>query len=300
MTLSPEQLAARSKGLGGSDVAALLGLSPWKSPVDLWAEKTGHKEREEIGDKDHIIFGHLCEDIVAQEFARRLGKKVRRDNKIRVHPKYPFMVGNIDRDIVGERAGLEVKTSSAWLQQHWGETGTDDFPLYYITQCVHYMEIYDYDLWYCAVLIGGNEFRWYVIKRDEQIAADLIRKESEFWRLVLAKEPPDPRDFPDVCTLYPKDNGAPIVATNDIFEKLAAYENLRHEIASKEQQRDHVKKEICEFMGNAGRLVDRAGTKLATWLSHERNDIDAALLKRDYPEVYKDVLKSQTVRPFRT
>jgi putative phage-type endonuclease len=300
MSLTDEQRKQRSRGLGGSDIGAMLGLSKWKSPMDLWAQKTGRWTPDPIGDKDIIIFGNLLETIVADEFARRLGKTVHRVNKMRVHEKYDFMLGSIDRRIVGERALLEVKTSSAWLQQEWGESGTDDVPLYYLTQGAHYMEVFDYDVCYFAVLIGGNEFRWYRVERDADVAKALIEKEAEFWRLVLTNTPPDALSYPDVARLYPKDEKAGIVATDAIFRHLGNYELHREERNKADAAMEESKMHVCDFMGTAGRLTDRAGAKLASWLAHPRNDIDVKKLKAIYPEIYEELTVTTTVRPFRT
>lgn len=300
MTLTPEQHKRRSKGLGGSDIGAMLGLSKWKSPMDLWAEKTGRVIPPDIGDKEFIHFGNVLEDVVAREFMLRTGKTVHRKRGTIQHPKYSFMLGNIDRRVVGERAGLECKTSSAWLQQEWGETGSDDVPLYYLTQCIHYMEVLNYDRFYCAVLLGGNEFRWYVIERDADVAASMIEKEAAFWRLVLANEPPDAMNFPDLVTLYPKEEKAGIVATDAIFRALSNYQQFVHDKSQIEAAIDTVKMEIGDFMGPAGRLLDRSGTKLATWLAHERSTTDTAKLKDLYPDIYEELTTTTTVRPFRT
>ena len=298
-SLPADQVAFRSQGLGGSDIGPMLGLSQWKSPMDLWAEKTGHKPRESIGDRDAVRFGILLEAIVAKEFARRTGKKVRRMRRTRVHKKFDFMLANIDRDIVGERAGLECKTASAWLQQHWGETGTDDLPLYYLTQCAHYMEVLDYDKWYCAVLIGGQDFRWYEIDRNADVAAALIQKESDFWRAVLSGTPPEATSFADMVTLYPADSAPVIVATDSIFKTLSDLATLNATAKELDSQQENLKTQIGQFMGDAGRLTDRAGTILATWLAHERTTIRAGKLKALYPDIYEELAETSTVRPFR-
>lgn len=297
--LSPEEKKARSRGIGGSDVAPLLGLSNWKTPMDLWAEKIGHKQPEDIGDKEFVHFGIVLEQIVAKEFELRTGKKVRRRRKTVTHSKFDFMLANIDRDIVGESAGLECKCSSAWLQQHWGETGSDDFPLYYLTQCVHYMEVLGYDRWYCAVLIGGNEFRWYVIERSAELAASLIEKEATFWRAVLSKSPPEPVCFADMVTLYPKASGTGIVATDAIFAKLSELAKLNEAAKGVETEQERLKIDITKFMGHAGRLTDRAGGRLATWLSYEQTRLSGKRVKAVHPEIYNELAETSTVRPFR-
>ena len=297
--LPHDRVKFRSQGLGGSDIGPMLGLSQWKSAMDLWAEKTGHKPYENIGDRDAVRFGILLEAIVAKEFARRTGKKVRRMRKTRVHPKFDFMLANIDRDVVGERAGLECKTASAWLQQHWGETGTDDLPLYYLTQCAHYMEVLDYDKWYCAVLIGGQEFRWYEIHRNAEVASALIEKESQFWRHVLSRTPPEATSFADMVTLYPADTAPTIVATDSVFKTLSDLATLNATAKELESQQENLKMQVTEFMGTAGRLTDRAGSILATWLAHERTNIDTKALKARYPDIYEELASTTTVRPFR-
>ena len=268
--------------------------------MDLWSEKCGRHTPPDIGDKEFIHFGNVLEDVVAQEFMLRTGKTVHRKRGTIQHPKYDFMLGNIDRRVVGERALLECKTAGAWVQQDWGETGSDDVPLYYLTQGIHYMEVLNYDVCYFAVLIGGNEFRWYVVERDKEVAQNLIEREAEFWRLVLTETPPDPRDYPDVVRLYPRDKKAGIVATDAVFRHLSNYEAAREKRNKVDAEIDFAKMHICEFMGEAGRLTDRTGARLATWLAHPRTDIDTAKLRKLYPEIYEELSVVSTVRPFRT
>ena len=297
-SLTEEARDARSRGIGGSDVAAVLGISKWKTPVDLWAEKTGFKAPEPIKNPEAAHFGVLLEDIVAREFMRRTGKTVHRKRGTLVHARHPFMLANIDRRVVGERAGLECKTNTAFGAHEWGETGSDDLPLYYITQCVHYLEVLDYERWYLAVLIGGNDFRWYVIERRPQIAAPLIEREAMFWQSVLAKEPPDPQIFRDVTTLYPRDSGKPVVATDAIFAALGDYAQLGADVKLLESRRAALKLEIGAFMKDKSLLIDRAGAKLARFKAHKTTHVDIERLKAERPDIYAEYVKEIDVRPF--
>ena len=106
-------LQVRQNSIGGSEAAAILGMNPWKSPYQLWLEKTGSAEPEDISDKDVVHFGTILEPIVAQEFCLREGKKVKKCGLYR-SKQHPFMTASFDRLIVGEPAGLECKTTSAY------------------------------------------------------------------------------------------------------------------------------------------------------------------------------------------
>jgi putative phage-type endonuclease len=278
--LTIEQRDARSKGLGGSDIGPMLGLSKYKTPMDLWAEKTGHKKPEDLSDVEFIYFGNVLEDIVAQEFARRTHRKVRRMNKMQVHREHKWMLANIDRDVVGENAGLECKTSSAWLQQEWGETGTDDVPLYYLTQCVHYMEVMEYDRYYLAVLIGGQEFRWYVIERNPTLAEQLVEQETIFWQRVLEKRPPPPVNYQDLCTLYPKDKGGVTVATDEVYAMLARLAEIKADAEKLDEERELMRMGVSSFMAEASRLLGTDGRTLATWKAHQQNRVDVSAMQK--------------------
>ena len=98
-------LLDRRKGIGGSDVAAIMGLNKWKSAYQIWLEKTGQVGLSE-SDSEPAYWGTVLEEVVAKEFAVRTGKKVRRRNQVFEHPEYPFLRANIDRDVVGEKAIL--------------------------------------------------------------------------------------------------------------------------------------------------------------------------------------------------
>ena len=102
-------LAARRTGIGGSDISAILGLSPWRSPVHVWLDKTGQAPDEPPANAEAMYWGKTLEDVVAREYAQRTGRRVQRVNAILRHPQHEWMLGNIDRAIVaeGSRARLD-------------------------------------------------------------------------------------------------------------------------------------------------------------------------------------------------
>jgi putative phage-type endonuclease len=202
-------LDLRRKGIGGSDVSAICGLNKWRSPVAVYLDKIG--ELPPVEETEAMYWGTTLEDIVAQEFSKRTGLKVQRRNAIFQHPKHDFMLANIDRWIVGSKAGLEVKTANEYTKDEWiGE----QVPTAYALQCHHYMACTGAEQWYVAVLIGGNKFEWRVIERDEDIINNLIMIEHDFWHNhVLAKVPPayGGHDTDLLNSMYPQSNPDSII-----------------------------------------------------------------------------------------
>lgn len=187
--------ADRTKYLGGSDAASVLGISPWRSRYRAWCEKTGAETPPSLDSIDYIYFGTLLEPIVASEFQRRLGLQVRQKRALSVHKKYPFIAGHIDRRILKHRAILECKTSNAFDYSKWGPQSDDEgsalIPPHYLAQVDHYMMIEECDFAYLATLIGGNDFRYYCVARNEQREKRLLEAELEFWELVQSDQPPE-------------------------------------------------------------------------------------------------------------
>ena len=176
-----EWLNDRLKGIGGSDAGAVLGLNPYKSSYTLWAEKTG-RISSYVPDNEAMRQGRDLEDYVAKRFEEETGKKVRRSGFSYQSQKYPFMLANVDRLVVGEDAGLECKTTSVLTKTKYDK---GDIPASYYAQCMHYMAVTGASKWYIAVLILNKGFYWYSIERNEEEIQNLIAAESDFWEMVV-------------------------------------------------------------------------------------------------------------------
>lgn len=186
-----EWLKQRSKGLGGSDAGAVMGLNPYKSAYSLWAEKTGQISNV-VEENEAIRLGNDLEDYVAKRFAKQENKRIKRSSYCYQSKEFPFMRANVDRLIVGENAALECKTANPFKD---GDYSNDIIPPSYYCQCLHYMAVCGFDRMYLAVLVFQKSFYTYVIDRgNEAVEADiraLIKAESEFWKLVENGTPPD-------------------------------------------------------------------------------------------------------------
>ena len=157
-----EWLALRHKYIGGSDAAAVVGMNSYVSAYSLWAEKTCRIPGFEGNLATEV--GAYLEEFVAQKFAQVTGKRVRKSNQSWFNDQYPWAIANIDREIVGEDAGLEIKTTSELCM---GKFKGGEFPSNYYVQCMHYLAVTGKSKWYLAVLIGNRDFVWFTIDRDE-------------------------------------------------------------------------------------------------------------------------------------
>ena len=291
-----EWLEHRRCGIGGSDAAAVAGLNPWKSPVEVYYEKLG--EIPPVEDNERMYWGRVLEDVVAREFSERTGKRVRRRNAILQHPKHDFMIANIDREIVGEKVGLECKTVSEYGRDDWKE---DKVPEQYIIQCQHYMAVTGYKGWWIAALIGGNKFVHKYIDRDDVIISALVEIESEFWDMVLSLTPP-PMDGTESAgnvlkLLYPESK--PNTAINlpgDAAELIEIREALKVQIKQMEISLAETENKLKAMLGDneAGRIGDH----LVTWKSIVSNRVDTKKLKEKHLDIYRECCKESSYRRF--
>lgn len=291
-------LNERKKGIGGSDASVILGFNPWKSPFELYIEKTSDEIRET--DNESIYWGNVLEDIVAEEFTRRTGKKVRRRNQILRHPEHYFMIANIDRHVVGEKALLECKTTNAFNADQWEG---DHIPPAYICQLQHYMAVLDYEKAYIAVLIGGQKFVWKELERDDEFIELMIQHEKNFWENhVLKGVPPEIDGSPSATELlnkmYPKDNGEVVMLESDKAEILIqAIEDIKAEIKEKEKLQKEYENKLKLMIGEA--RIGITPRYEVNFKTYERNTIDTKKLKKELPDIAEKYTNTSTYRQLR-
>lgn len=292
-----EWITYRRKGIGGSDVGAICGLSKWKSPYAIYLAKIDELPYEPQSDAAH--FGDVLEEIVAKEFTKVTGKRVRRKNAMLRHKEYNFMLANIDRDVVGERAFLECKTTSAYNHKEWED---DKIPETYMLQIQHYMAVLDYDYCYIACLIGGNNFVWKKIERDNELIETMINIEKDFWENnVLKKVPPavdgGGNDKELLNLLYPNAEKKEEMflsyecaeKLNEIRELKEKKEELEEEITNRE---NFIKNELREY--ECGSVDDIE----VSWKVINSARVNTKKLKELYPEIYEECVNQSSYRKF--
>jgi putative phage-type endonuclease len=300
--LTPLQLEARRHGVGGSDAAAVLGLSPYRTPLDVFMEKTGEIDPPDLRDVEAVHWGNVLEDVVAREFAAREGVKVRRVNRTLRHqdPRLDFMLAHIDRQIVGEHVGLEIKTTSPFVTRDLGRDGSDQIPDQWLLQVAHYLEVTGWDAFYVAALVGGQRLRIYRIERDPDLADMIVEKETWFWRECVEKRmPPPPTTVDDLALLYAADNGGTVETTPAVSQALRDLKTLKATRKELETRIEELEFEVKAHLGEAATLVDADGYTLATWKSQTATRLDQTRLKAEAPDVYAQYTTESSYRVLR-
>ena len=283
-------LEIREHGIGGSDASVIVGLNRWKSPWQLWMEKTGQAEPEDISDKESVYWGTQLEDLVAREFSKRTGKKVQRRGVMQ-HDEYPFMLASVDRMIVGENAGLECKTASGFLAREWVD---DEIPDAYYVQCQHYLAVTGADRWYIAVLIGGQKFIWKEVPRSEKDIAVLIAAEVDFWHKVETGELP-PVDGTESCKKALSDHfsggGGKVELPEDADEIVRTIDELEETAKQLKGKLEYNKNKLRMYMGDAESAMTADGRKV-TWKTQAgKMTIDSKRLKAEKPDIYEKYVR---------
>lgn len=323
-----EWLDIRRKGIGGSDISAILGLNKYASALDVYNDKLGLSTEKE--ENEAMYFGTLLEDVVAKEFQDRTGMKVQKLNATLCVGEGGWMRANIDRAIVNpEIAGnvrakavegtnliittdtiLECKTAGMRSAQFWGPsqeleivtgevTSEHEIPIAYELQVQWYMAITGAKRAYVAVLIGGQEFRCYEIDRNNVLISHITQFAHKFWvENVLAKNPPEPQSAKDAMTLYPESNGNLVEADNDVAVWIGDLRNLSGQIKELETQYKDLQDKVQKKIGQADGFTI-GGEKAVTWKSASRTGVDSKKLKEQFPEAFAQCQKTTSYRTFK-
>ena len=288
-------LRYRKQGIGGSDAGAICGFNPYRTAMEVYHDKTSD-EMEDI-DNESMRQGRELEEYVAKRFMEETGKKVRRANAMFYDEKNTFMFADVDRMIVCENAGLECKTASPFMAEYWEG---DKIPLSYQMQCYHYMSVCNADAWYVAVLIYGREFKIYKLERDEEIIANLIQLEKNFWENnVLKRVLPDPdgsKLADSVIAEYFKESTGAVIPLQGFDDKLKRREELVVIMDKLEMEKRQIEQELKMYMGDA----EKAENQLfrVSWKAVISNRLDTKALQEQEPEVYEKYLKQTSSRRF--
>ena len=276
-----EWLRHRQRSIGGSDAAAIVGLSAYVSPYTVWADKLGKIPPSE--DNEAMRQGRDLEQYVAERFAEATGKKVRRENNILINPDFPFAHANVDRIVIGEDAGLECKTTN---QLNLKKFKNGEFPDHYYVQCMHYMMVTGCSKWYLAVLVLGREFLRFEIERDEEEIAALAKSEQEFWKCVEQGVPPaadgSKSTTDTIQTMFP-DSSESSVSLFSFDNMLTQREDIKRSIGDLKALQDEIENKIKAYMQDASR--GESDKYRVTWSTSERSSFDSKRFAADHPEM---------------
>ena len=293
-----EWLRWRKKGIGGSDVSAILGINKWASAIELWLDKTNQKN-DPVEVNEAMQWGTILEPIIRDHFAAVTGKAVMEVKAMLQHPDYPFMLADVDgvtADDNGNPAILEIKTASEYKRDEW----SDGVPTYYQTQVQHYLCVTGVSKAYVAVLIGGNSFRIYEVDANPEVQQMLIAVEKNFWDKVQNMIRPD-MDGSDAAKdlldqIYRGGVEEEIILPEEAVEWVDAYIEASAEEDNAKAKKQEASNHLKEIMGD----YDKASCMghSISWKPVTSERLDTKALKEKEPEIYSKYVKSSTSRRF--
>lgn len=271
----------RNKGIGASEAPVVVGLSPWKTPLQLWRDKRGlsDKGRATIAQRA----GLALESIVIEELEEKIGRQVTQRQVQFFDTTHNWRWATVD-GIAGDHL-VEAKTSSS--KDGWGEEGTDQIPPYYAVQVQHALACVGLEVAYVPVLFGTRDFCVYEIARDEAIIKAITTAEAEFMRRIAQNDPPPISDASDLKIRWTKDNGATIVATEEVALTCLALTKRKADLKKEEAFIEELESTVKLAMADAAALVDADGKVLATWkASKDSTRFDMEAFKLAHPDLW--------------
>lgn len=274
--VAPEAVAVdRRAFIGGSDAAAILGVSPWATPLDVYMEKVGQKKAPVDPAREKLFRrGKRMEPIVVDMLIEEYGIKVTKRSTPFVPNRYndaehDFLAAEIDFEWevtaeAAERFGLdealigtiqngEVKTVHPFASAKFGDAETDEIPIEYAAQAMHGLMIARRDVTMFGVLIGADDLVVYWIHRDDKIIAGMRAKELAFWSAhVLAGVPPAPVNLPDVLQLFGQAEPISIQADKNALEVYGRYLSAKATEKQVEGEIEDLKFQLGCFMLGVG------------------------------------------------
>lgn len=302
----PQIVEDRSLGIGGSDVAAILGLSRWTSARQLYHEKRGELPPPEFDDEraERLYWGKAHESTIAVRFAEKTGRKIRRQKKTLFVKSKPYIRANIDRwqfDKVKGKGVLEIKAVDFSQRRVWVNEGV---PEPYYLQLQHYLMVTGCQWGSFAVLFGGNKLEIFDVERDQDVIIKLIQLETKFWECVMSGTPPDHtfdalgKDV--IRRLYPqqKPGTEMILDSPEAVAKARRMIQLDETIKRREEEFESLKTWFMAQIGDAEKALV-PNTVTFTWKYQASNRINLKRLKDEQPEIAQKYTEAVPSRVFR-
>jgi putative phage-type endonuclease len=278
-----------------------MGLSPFTSPLKLWLEKTGRRERPDLSDNEAVEMGQRLEALIADVFAEREQVKVRREGATLVHPEFPWWRGRIDRRVLNQaqRTLLECKNTSEYQRHKWGVQGSDDVPDFYAVQVHSYFPLgTGFDVGCLAVLIGGRNHRRYRLERDSEVEHIITDAVLAFRDALERDIHPPPINSADMELLFPDALADCIEATGEVLADISKLQELNGHLKELKAAKEEVVERLKMVIGPHAGLVDPEGNVAATWKTVNSHRLDAKALRGEHPELMAQYTRATKYRRF--
>ena len=310
----------RSGFIGGSDAAAIFGLSPWATPVELYLQKIGEKPKPPPTREQQRIFdrGHRLEPFIidmAVDKLRDMGLEVEliAKNKRYADAEHSFLSCEIDFELIvtgelvigdkvytldHEHINGDAKSVTGFARKKWGETDSEDVPIEYAIQFEHGLGITGRQFCMVAALRSFDDVDVFWTLRDDETIKAMREKCVLFWECVQTRTPPDPLTFTDIKLLFPLDNGQATEATEEIAEKVEALRTTKERIKVLEEAEERLTFEVGDFI-SPNAILTYNGAEIATWKGQIDTRLDGKSLKEDRPDLFEQYVTRKTIRVLR-
>lgn len=302
----------RTKYIGGADIAAVLGISPWRTPLELYEDKRRPRVEGPAKPRDPKARGIRWESVVAEMLVERLQADGHAVEIVSANRRYrdadlPFLAAEIDYELrldgADEITNCELKTVHPFKLKRdgWGESGSDDMPTHYTAQVMHGLGVTGRRSGILAALFGADELRAYPVAADAETIAALRSRAQAFWTdHVLAGVPPAPINAEDLARLFPREleGGAPLLADERLTELALRLRAIHAETRAREAEAETIEYEIKRAMRDAVALVLANGKTACEWKERSGSWIDEAALKEAHPKIAREFTRKWTKRVF--
>lgn len=288
------RIADRSRFIGGTDAPAVLGISPWKTPVQLYLEKRGEAPPDRPDQlRDRIMHaGHKLEPYIramTMDKLRLMGHDVELVSKNRRYRDdvHRFLSCEVDFELMldGEHVNVDAKSVTGFMRHAWGDEETDEVPVHYTAQFMHGLGITGRRRCVVGALIGFHDVAIYFVDRDDEVIDMMRTRCVDFWTdHVKAGVPPDPIKFADIKALYPLDNDRTVEADDTTRELVRELFRLSAQRKQIDARLDVVKRDIGAYMRDAAQLTV-GGRATLTYRTQESVQLEEASLRRERPDI---------------
>jgi len=291
--MKPEQdPAVRLGKITGSNASAFLGLNVNQSPNEACDQFWGKTPYPDLSENRFVAAGTWAEEMIGKRFAKEMGLKIRFINKTYTSKDWPIATGHIDAKIQGQKVGLEIKTASEFKKKDYSESLTPNpkIPVQYRCQINHYLYLTNWDYWWLAVLIGGNDFRVFKIERDEDAVQEQVRKLKEFYGKYLLPQLSPPAITPEEA-LYIFPSADPeeksIEATPLFMDLVAEAKKIEEEEKLLKIRKAENHANIQNIIQDATYVYDpNSRDRIAQWKNGSSSRLDQKALRQDMPELW--------------
>ena len=285
--------------IGGGNIAGILGLSPFKTPLDEFFVITGQARQNEAANEAFFKRRKALEPFAAEVFSHETGREIIARNEHYTDAEHAFIKAEVDFQTDDGWNG-ETKTVHPLAVRDWGPSGSDEAPLYVIAQAMHGMAVNGAPGAWIHALVGLDDDRIYRIERDEDACQAIRAKAVTFWNEhILPMHAPEPTCVEDILALYPRDSGRVVIADAAAAEDAARLKELKARIKELELEHDEVADRIKLLLRDATTLLGEDGKPLLTWKAQTANRFNQRAFEATHPDLFAAFKQATDMRVLR-